>query len=101
MATPSRKPTKPAPQGFWVAMHEHKALTWIVLAVLGIATLYESYSFWGILFLYWGISSFRTGQVFLIDTIEVKQNPVLFWVISAMWFGFGLLYVAADFLSET
>tara|TARA_B100000686_G_C16535741_1_gene834716 strand:- start:588 stop:752 length:165 start_codon:yes stop_codon:yes gene_type:complete len=51
-----------------------------------------------VLFVYWGVASAVTGDVFLLETIRRRDDPVLFWIIVAMWIGFGLMYVAYDAL---
>ncbi|MBO9446900.1 hypothetical protein [Ruegeria sp. R14_0] len=70
--------------------------SWIVFVCLLLATWFQVFSIWGALFMWWAVSSFMTGQAFLIETIDSQENPPLFYAITTMWFLFGLLYVVQD-----
>ena len=80
----------------WPFVREKKLLTVLVFAALVIATLREWYWLWGLLFLFWSIQGFRSGHAFLIEDISREDHPLLYWLISAMWAGFGLWYLYAD-----
>ncbi|MEM7428208.1 MAG: hypothetical protein AAF441_19125 [Pseudomonadota bacterium] len=80
----------------WASFMEAKGLTGLALAVLVLATVREWYWLWGLLFIFWSIQGLRSGQAFLIEDISRDDDPVLYWLISAMWAGFGLWYVYAD-----
>ena len=77
-------------------MKNIKWFTAAALVVLWIASYYEWYWVWGILFVYWAAISIQGGQAFIVETISRRQNPVLFWLITIMWGGFGVWYVWAD-----
>ena len=70
--------------------------TMIVLPILILATVMNWYWVWGCLFLYWAWPALRYGQVYLVEPIERSGNPTLFWIITAMWAGFGLWAIVAD-----
>ncbi|RBW62752.1 hypothetical protein DS906_01795 [Ruegeria sp. A3M17] len=70
--------------------------SWIIFLCLLLATWFQIYAIWGLLFMWWAVSSFMTGQAFLIETIDSRDNPPLFYAITIMWFAFGLLYVVQD-----
>lgn len=79
-------------------MTDISKLQWIVLTVLVLCTAFSIYWPWGLLFIFWSIQSWRTGQVFLIAPVTRQQEPVLFWCISALWLLFGLWELAYDLL---
>ncbi len=77
-------------------MENIKWLTVIAIVVLTVATIMSWYWVWGLLFIYWAVGSIRIGEAFVVETVHREDNPVLFWIISAMWAGFGLWYVITD-----
>ena len=86
----------PGPRSLRDALRRQKWLTLIGLPVLVFAMLNSIYSPWGLLFIYWGITSVVAGNVYLLEDVERREDPALFWIIVAMWIGTGLLYVHAD-----
>ena len=78
-------------------LKNQKWLSLIGMPVLLASTFLGVYSFWGVMFVYWGVMSLRSGEVFLLEPIDREKDPALFWIISAMWIGFGLLYILTDF----
>ena len=81
-------------------LKQQKWLTLLGLPVLLASSLSGVYSLWGVLSVYWGITSLRSGEAYLLETIERATDPVLFWIISGMWITFGALYLVADFYPE-
>lgn len=77
-------------------MENIKWFTGIAIAALAVASYYEWYWLWGLLFAYWAAISMQGGQAFIVETIERADNPILFWLIVTMWGGFGIWYVWAD-----
>ena len=77
-------------------MKNIKWFTMVALVVLAVASYYEWYWVWGVLFVFWAATSIQGGQAFIVENIGRRQNPVLFWLITAMWGGFGAWYVWAD-----
>lgn len=78
-------------------LKQQKWLTLIGLPVLLMSTLLGIYTLWGVLFVYWGATSVLSGQVYLLEPIERRSDPALFWIIVAMWIVSGGLYVIGDF----
>ena len=74
-------------------LKQQKWLTLLGLPILLITSLNGIYSVWGVLFVYWGIVSIRSGEVYLLEPIERGRDPALFWIISIMWVTFGAMYV--------
>lgn len=70
--------------------------TLIALPLLILATVMNWYWIWGCLFLYWALPALRSGQVYLVEPIERARDPILFWMITAMWAGFGIWAIVAD-----
>lgn len=77
-------------------LKQQKWLTLIGLPILLLTTFSGFYSVWGLLFMYWGVVSIMSGEVYLLEPIEREIDPTLFWIISVMWIGFGAMYVIAD-----
>lgn len=75
---------------------QQKWLTLIGLPVLIYATLNGLFFIWGLLFLFWGVISLRSGQVFLLEDIHRRDDPALFWIIFTMWLGSGATYIYYD-----
>ena len=70
--------------------------TLAALPILAFATYFEWYWVWGLLFIYWGISSTLAGEAFVVEPLYRGRNPVLFWLVSVVWVIFGLWYVVSD-----
>ena len=70
--------------------------TWVVLAVLLVATYFDWYWVWGVLYLYWGVAPLSTGEVFLVQTVRREENPGLFWSVSVMWVVLAVLVIMID-----
>ena len=79
-------------------IQKFKPLTVCVFVALLIATYYDWYWPWGLLFMYWAVPSLMTGEAFLIERVTRAQNPILFWLITGMWVGFGVWTVYEDLL---
>jgi len=70
--------------------------TIIAIPILLIATYLEWYWVWGVLFVYWAVPAVLSGEVFLVEPIMRSDQPILFWIITAMWLGFGVWTIVAD-----
>lgn len=94
MATPplqrSRRPS------FKDSLRHQKWLTLIGLPTLLTSSFLGFYTLWGLLFVFWGMVSLRTGQVYLLETIYREDDPALYWIIVIMWLASGGLYVLGD-----
>lgn len=77
-------------------MFRSHSLSCIAVAVLLLATLFEHYWIWGLLFLWWAYTSWQTGEAFVLETVRVQDNAPLFYLIILMWAGFGILYASQD-----
>ncbi len=77
-------------------MGQTKWLTIAALILLTFATVQGWYWVWGLLFLFWGLGGIRSGATFVVEDVLRAENPALFWLISAMWVGFGAFYVYGD-----
>ncbi|MDE0132155.1 MAG: hypothetical protein OXQ32_07845 [bacterium] len=73
-----------------------KLPTAVSLVVLVVATWFEWYWVWGVLYLYWGVQSLGAGEAFLVQTVRRDGNPVLFWSVSAMWLILAVLVIVTD-----
>ena len=70
--------------------------TLIALPLLILATVMAWHWIWGCLFLYWAVPAVRSGEVYLVEPIARDRDPLLFWIITAMWIAFGLLWLIVD-----
>lgn len=78
------------------ALKQQKWLTLVGLPILLITSFMGIYTLWGVLFVYWGVTSLQSGSVYLLEPIERRQDPAFFWIIVMMWIGTGGLYVLGD-----
>ena len=77
-------------------MGNFKWFTAAAIVILVAATYVEWLWVWGVLFVYWAAVSIYSGDAFVVETVERADNALLFWLITAMWGGFGLWYIWAD-----
>lgn len=59
--------------------------TLLVMFVLAIAMWQGWSEVWGVLFIYWGILAIKNREVFLVENILAKENPILFTIIVGFW----------------
>lgn len=76
-----------------------KQLDWITALVLAalLFTLYMNWSWpWGVLFIYWALPAYLSGEAFLIGPISRRENPALFWIVSTLWVLLGVMMILVD-----
>ncbi len=77
-------------------MKSIRPLNYIVFAVL-IAAAFLGWQWpWGLLFIYWVVPSYMTGETHLLAPVTREQDPILFWAIVTLWAVFGVLMLLAD-----
>lgn len=76
-----------------------KLPTVVSLVILVVATCFEWYWVWGVLYLFWAVQSMGAGEAFLVQTVRRDGNPVMFWSVSAMWFILAVLVIVTDLFS--
>lgn len=52
---------------------------------------------WGVLFLFWIIPDFFTGETSFIELIKRQENPILYWTILLTWLVLSLYLLATLF----
>lgn len=67
--------------------------TVLVLLVLVVATYLGFTEVWGMLFLYWVFRAITQKEAFLIEPIHWKYNPILFSIVTLLWFTASLYYL--------
>ena len=72
-------------------------LTWATVLALLLATWFEHFWVWGALFLWWSYTSYLAGEAFIGEIVTRRENPPLFFTVTVMWFGLGILYIVQDF----
>ncbi len=71
-----------------------KTLLALMLALF--AVIYHWLFVWGIFCLFWGWENLRAKEAYFVERIERSENPVLYWIIIAIWVGMGLFYFYID-----
>lgn len=67
----------------------------IALLIMPFAFYFNIVEFYfAILFLIWSILSIKNKTVFLLDYITKEENPILFWIVTIVWFALSLLSLA-------
>jgi hypothetical protein len=79
------------------SLKDQKWITLIALPILIVAMFENIYWIWGLLYIYWGVQSLMSRQVYLLEPIDVDEDPVLYWLIITLWIGAGPLYVQTSF----
>ncbi len=74
-------------------------LEWRVIALLVLlyVALYMNWSWpWGLLFVYWTVTSALSGETALVETVRRAEHPKLFWIVIVTWFLAGLSLILPD-----
>ena len=70
--------------------------TWAALAVVAVAAALDWWWVWGVWMAYYAWVGVRRGETFLVERVPRAAWPVLFWLVIAVWAGFGVWMVVAD-----
>ena len=95
--------TERPPKGRDVAATESSASvrfkwkTILALILVCAAILLEQNWLWGVLFLFWSVLSVRSGETFFVERLSRRRDPVLYWLVVAIWIGLSLYLIIADF----
>jgi len=63
----------------------------IALVFIALIMLTQQYWLFGLLFLAWVIIDLKDKQTYLMEIIERRSNPILYWIIVAMWLSFAIM----------
>lgn len=64
----------------------------VALIVMPFAFYFDLVAFYfALLFLVWSIQGLRNGTIFLLDHIDRKVDPALYWVVTVVWLLLSLL----------
>lgn len=63
----------------------------LALVLIATAVVMDMPWLWGVLFLLWVIMDLKNRQTYLLEEITRDGNPILYWIIVTMWFGFTLV----------
>lgn len=83
------------------SLHPPRWVNVIALAVLLVALWMDWLWVWGILFIYWTVPAFRTGEVHLVGSVPRATQPVVFWLVTVLWIVLGVLVILWDLAPET
>ena len=78
---------------------EGKALPWKSLLGLGLILVelwLNTGIIWGVFMLLWAIMGISAGHTYILEILERKEHPVLFWFTINLW----LLFAAFFFVSN-
>lgn len=75
---------------------KRKPKTIAALVLVLVSSALGLYSVWGVIFIAWVVASGQNGTTHLVEEIHRADNPLLFWLIAAMWGLFGLSMIAYD-----
>jgi len=79
-------------------MPSQSRLNWVALVILVLATGFEHYWVWGLLFMFWAASAITGSRSVLLLPIDRQAEPLLYWATNSMWLVFGLWYFIFDVL---
>jgi len=77
-----------------------RAINYTAFFVLMVSTVLGYQFLWGLLFLYWTIPNFHSGQAFLLSNVTRSDDPVLFWVVQIAWVVLGVMLILSDFFPQ-
>lgn len=72
--------------------------TILMLLVLYIAILKDWQWIWGVLFSIWVIDNLNSKSTYLIETIEKKDHPILYWTMISTWIALAIYSFSAILL---
>ena len=67
------------------------------LILVYVAAIFNLQWAWGILFLFWVIPDLFTGITYFIEPVEMKLNPILYWIIVVTWLAMSAYMIATLF----
>ncbi len=53
---------------------------------------------WGVLFIMWTIPALYSGRTHLVEEIDRRDHPALYWLIVVTWLALSLYLIAADLM---
>ncbi|MGI9406034.1 MAG: hypothetical protein ACR2O4_06645 [Hyphomicrobiaceae bacterium] len=77
-------------------MTDHRMFNGIVFLAL-LAALYMNWSWpWGVLFIYWAVPAYVTGEAFLVGKLTREDDAPLFWSVTVLWAATGVMMILVD-----
>jgi len=70
----------------------------IALLLAAGSTILDLYFVWGLLCLFWSVENIKNKEAYFVEKVEKTTNPILYWVIIAVWLGMGGYYVYYDLI---
>ncbi|MBL4785006.1 MAG: hypothetical protein JKY49_06215 [Cohaesibacteraceae bacterium] len=77
-------------------MSRSKPFTFVALIISAVTIYLNWYWPWGLLLFWWVYQSRQSGETYFVEDIKRGENPVLFWIILAMWAAFGVIAILYD-----
>lgn len=83
------------------SLHTPRWVNVVALAVLLVAIWMNWMWIWGILFICWAVPAFLTGESHLVGSVSRDSQPVIFWLVTALWIVLGILTILGDLAPGT
>ena len=80
------------------------ALHWrtlVALVAIYVAVFVDQPWLWGVLLLLWVLPDLWSGHTWLVDPLERKETPMMFWLVTLTWLWMGLALVLDPGLERT
>lgn len=68
----------------------------LAIAMMILATMTGYYSILGLLFLWWILPAIHFGELHFVEVINIRRDPVMFWVMSTFWIVTSLAMILWD-----
>lgn len=81
-------------------MTRTRIINHIAFPVLVAAAGLGIYWIWGLLFLWWAVPSVMSGRAFFVFEVSRDEDPILFWLVVALWAAFGCMMIAASLFPQ-
>jgi hypothetical protein len=70
------------------------------LIILLLATFLGFYQIWSFLLLYWVILDIKSGETYLVESINKKENKFLYWLIVGTWLVLAIWGITDSFMNK-
>ncbi|GLO63289.1 hypothetical protein MACH09_37970 [Vibrio sp. MACH09] len=70
--------------------------TILALILAAFALKFNLLFVWGMFCLFWGVENIRAKEAYFVERITRRDDPVLYWIIIAVWLVMGVFYFYLD-----
>ncbi len=87
--TPASNPsTQPGYQIRWLSL--------IGLSLIAIELVLNSQFIWGLFGFIWVANNIRTNQTYILELLDRRTHPILFWITISLWIGLAAYFFTAN-----